>query len=176
MLLWPISVHHADHLAVDRGCGLAGRRGCGPYWTSMAVAAIPRRAALRGPLAVRVDGVTSLVTGLAGLTWSLAQHFEAAPREGYKITLTPDYLLGSGPLSIQPQSDVCGRGRNLGWMESGLYESGLAGCDRSGGARLGGAARVEETDIAAASATPGASTQPERHVGSDNRQRTATAR
>lgn len=51
----------------------------------------PRRAA-------RLAGVGCLVAGTAGVAWSLAQHFEAAPERRLKVaTLAPDYLLRAGP-------------------------------------------------------------------------------
>jgi protein-S-isoprenylcysteine O-methyltransferase Ste14 len=56
-----------------------------------------RRLAVQASTPVRLAGLTSLVGGLAGLIWSLSQHFEAVPEGGYKMALTPDYLLQSGP-------------------------------------------------------------------------------
>jgi protein-S-isoprenylcysteine O-methyltransferase Ste14 len=83
------------------------RRAAVPVWiVGIAVAhvALPvmlarttRRLALRASPDVRLVGLTSLVGGLAGLIWSLSQHFEAMPEGGYKMALTPDYLLQSGP-------------------------------------------------------------------------------
>jgi protein-S-isoprenylcysteine O-methyltransferase Ste14 len=63
----------------------------------IALARTTRRPAIQTFLPVRLVGLTSLVGGLAGLIWSLSQHFEAVPEGGYKIALTPDYLLQSGP-------------------------------------------------------------------------------
>jgi protein-S-isoprenylcysteine O-methyltransferase Ste14 len=56
-----------------------------------------RRHALQAATPVRVAGLASLVGGFAGLIWSLSQHFEAVPEGGYKMALTPNYLLQSGP-------------------------------------------------------------------------------
>jgi protein-S-isoprenylcysteine O-methyltransferase Ste14 len=51
----------------------------------------PRRAA-------RLAGSGCLVAGTAGVAWSLAQHFEAAPERRLKVaTLEPQYLLRAGP-------------------------------------------------------------------------------
>jgi len=48
--------------------------------------------------AARLAGVGCLVAGTAGLAWSLAQHFEAAPERRLKVaTLVPEYLLRAGP-------------------------------------------------------------------------------
>jgi protein-S-isoprenylcysteine O-methyltransferase Ste14 len=48
--------------------------------------------------AVRLAGVGCLVAGTAGVAWSLAQHFEAAPERRLKVaTLVPEYLLRAGP-------------------------------------------------------------------------------
>ena len=83
------------------------RRAAVPFWTvgiAVAHVALPvilarttRRLALQASPDVRLVGLTSLVGGLAGLVWSLTQHFEAIPEGGYKMALTPDYLLQSGP-------------------------------------------------------------------------------
>jgi protein-S-isoprenylcysteine O-methyltransferase Ste14 len=56
-----------------------------------------RRHALQAATPVRVVGLASLVGGLAGMIWSLSQHFEAVPEGRYKMALTPNYLLQSGP-------------------------------------------------------------------------------
>jgi hypothetical protein len=61
------------------------------------LARITRRRAFQAAIPVRVVGLASLVGGLAGLIWSLSQHFEAVPEGGYKMALTPNYLLQSGP-------------------------------------------------------------------------------
>jgi protein-S-isoprenylcysteine O-methyltransferase Ste14 len=46
----------------------------------------------------RTLGGICLCAGTTGLVWSLAQHLESAPAEGYEIgTLTPGYLLRRGP-------------------------------------------------------------------------------
>jgi len=51
----------------------------------------PRRAA-------RLAGGGCLVAGTAGVAWSLAQHFKAAPERRLKVaTLEPEYLLRAGP-------------------------------------------------------------------------------
>jgi protein-S-isoprenylcysteine O-methyltransferase Ste14 len=82
------------------------RRAAVPVWAvgvALAHVALPvvlaqatHRLALPAPPAVRLVGLTSLAGGLAGLIWSLSQHFEAVPEGGYKMALTPDYLLQSG--------------------------------------------------------------------------------
>jgi protein-S-isoprenylcysteine O-methyltransferase Ste14 len=63
-----------------------------------AVARRTRRAAVTAPAGVRRAGVGCVGLGAAGLTWSLAQHFKAAPEGGYEvIARAPEYLLRSGP-------------------------------------------------------------------------------
>jgi protein-S-isoprenylcysteine O-methyltransferase Ste14 len=83
------------------------RRAAVPVWAvgvAVAHVALPlvlaratRRLVLPASPAVRLVGLTGLVGGLAGLIWSLSQHFGAVPEGGYKMALTPDYLLQSGP-------------------------------------------------------------------------------
>jgi protein-S-isoprenylcysteine O-methyltransferase Ste14 len=83
------------------------RRAAVAVWTvgiAMAHIALPvvlarttRRLVFPVSTPVRLAGLTSLVGGLAGLIWSLSQHFQAVPEGGYRMALTPDYLLQSGP-------------------------------------------------------------------------------
>jgi protein-S-isoprenylcysteine O-methyltransferase Ste14 len=50
------------------------------------------------PRPARLAGVGCVLAGSAGLAWSLAQHFENAPEEGYEaFTFAPEYLLRTGP-------------------------------------------------------------------------------
>ncbi len=115
----------------------------------VAVAATTRRAALKAPAAVRLAGLTLLVSGFAGLTWSLAQHFRAAPEGGYKMALTPDYLLESGPyrFSRNPMY-VAEVAIWAGWSVV-FANSVLMGATTLFGLGLRRAARVEEEAMAA---------------------------
>jgi protein-S-isoprenylcysteine O-methyltransferase Ste14 len=62
----------------------------------VAIAGRTRHATTPAPAAARLAGLGCLAAGTAGLVWSLAQHFKAA-KSGYEFTLTPEYLLRSGP-------------------------------------------------------------------------------
>jgi protein-S-isoprenylcysteine O-methyltransferase Ste14 len=115
----------------------------------IAVAATTRRAALRGPLGVRFAGVTSLVTGLAGLSWSSAQHFEAAPEEGYKMALTPDYLLESGPYRFSRNPMYVAEVAIWAGWSLVFTNPVLLGATTLVALGLGRAARVEEAAMAA---------------------------
>jgi len=59
-----------------------------------------RRSAFKDYPAIRLVGLASLSGGFGGLAWSLAQHYQAVPDGGYKMALTPDYLLQSGPYRL----------------------------------------------------------------------------
>jgi protein-S-isoprenylcysteine O-methyltransferase Ste14 len=66
----------------------------------LGVARATRRITVKNYPAIRLVGLASLSGGLAGLAWSLAQHYQAGPDSGYKMALTPDYLLQSGPYRL----------------------------------------------------------------------------
>lgn len=67
-------------------------------WLPWVVARRTRRAAVTAPAAIRLAGLGCVGLGAAGLTWSLAQHFKAAPEGGYEvIARAPEYLVRSGP-------------------------------------------------------------------------------
>jgi protein-S-isoprenylcysteine O-methyltransferase Ste14 len=64
----------------------------------VALARRTRRAAVTAPAAIRQAGLGCVGLGAAGLAWSLAQHFKAAPAGGYEVVArAPEYLLRSGP-------------------------------------------------------------------------------
>jgi protein-S-isoprenylcysteine O-methyltransferase Ste14 len=113
------------------------------------VAVSARRATLKAHTSVRFTGLTSLLVGLTGLTWSLAQHFEAVPEGGYKMALTPQYLLQSGPyrFSRNPMY-VFELAIWTGWSML-LTNPLLGGATALFGLGLRRAVRLEETAMAA---------------------------
>jgi protein-S-isoprenylcysteine O-methyltransferase Ste14 len=98
---------------------------------------------------VRLIGLSSLLGGLAGLIWALAQHFKAVPEGGYKMALTPDYLLQSGPYqySRNPMY-VAELAMWAGWSLL-LASPTVAGATVLLGFGLGRAVRLEEEALAA---------------------------
>jgi protein-S-isoprenylcysteine O-methyltransferase Ste14 len=98
----------------------------------------------------QIAGVGCLAAGTAGLVWSLAQHYEAAPARGYELlTLAPEYLLREGPyrLSRNPMyvSELLVW---AGWILL-LSDPVLAGLTGLFALGLNRAARLEETALAA---------------------------
>ena len=100
--------------------------------------------------AVTAAGVGCLVTGTAGVVWSLAQHVGAAPEGGYEVgTLAPEYLLRTGPyrFSRNPMY-VSEMMLWVGWTLL-FADPALAGLTGLLIVGLKRAARLEETALAA---------------------------
>jgi protein-S-isoprenylcysteine O-methyltransferase Ste14 len=107
------------------------------------------RLALPAPPAVRLVGLTSLAGGLAGLIWSLSQHFEAVAEGGYKMALTPDYLLQSGPYRYSRNPMYVAELAMWGGWSLLLRSPTVAGATVLLGIGMSRAVRLEEAALAA---------------------------
>ncbi len=108
-----------------------------------------RRHAFQAATPVRVVGLASLVGGLAGLIWSLTQHFEAVPAGRYKMALTPNYLLQSGPYHYSRNPMYVGELAMWGGWSLLLASPTVAGATVLLGLGMSRAAALEETALAA---------------------------
>jgi protein-S-isoprenylcysteine O-methyltransferase Ste14 len=112
------------------------------------LARITRRLAFPVSTPVRLVGLPSLAGGLAGVVWSLSQHFRAVPASGYKMALTPDYLLQAGPYRYSRNPMYVGELAMWGGWSLLLRSPTLAGATVLLGLGMSRAVMLEEAALA----------------------------